>query len=214
MTQNFYKQLRFALGLLALCVGSTLLVGCDNDKSAPRVPLLFEGDQILAFGDSLTYGTGAGQQSSYPAVLSALTQVPVINAGVPGETTTQGLQRLPAVLAKHQPALVLLCLGGNDFLRKLPAEQTYDNLSRMLTLIKDSGSAVVLIGVPRPGFSLADDPLYERLAQTHNVPLAKAVIAQVLDKKTLKSDPIHPNGEGYRQIAAELQHFLKSRGAL
>ncbi|MDP2252857.1 MAG: GDSL-type esterase/lipase family protein, partial [Thiobacillus sp.] len=94
-----------------------LLAACDR---VPTLPKLDSHDVIVAFGDSLTHGTGASADTAYPAVLASLTGLAVINAGVPGDTTSSGLARLPAVLEEHRPRLVLLCLGGNDMLRKQP----------------------------------------------------------------------------------------------
>ena len=134
---------RFLVALLALF----LLAACDR---APTLPKLGSHDVIVAFGDSLTHGTGASADTAYPAVLASLTGLAVINAGVPGDTTASALQRLPAVLAEHQPRLVLLCLGGNDMLRKHPAASTESNLRLLVQTIRASGAEVVLIGDQAP----------------------------------------------------------------
>jgi len=192
----------FALLLLAAC------------ERAPTLPRLGADDVILAFGDSLTYGTGAERNEAYPAKLVGLTQRAVVNAGVPGETTAEGLQRLPALLDEHHPKLVLLCLGGNDMLRRIPASETENNLRLMLQTLRTSGTQVVLIGVPEPRIFGGAPDFYERLADEFQLPYDGDTLNTVLKDNALKSDPIHPNAAGYEAIARQLADLLKESGAL
>jgi lysophospholipase L1-like esterase len=196
--------------LIAVCV-SLLLAACGR---APTLPKLTQQDVIVAFGDSLTHGTGASDDTAYPAVLATLTGRTVINAGVPGDTTTSGLQRLPAVLAEHHPRLVLLCLGGNDMLRKQPLTRTENNLRLLVHTIRASGALVVLIGVPEPRLFGGTPAFYERVAEDMQLPLEADVFNDVLKDNRLKSDPIHANAAGYRVVAERLAEFLHEAGAL
>jgi acyl-CoA thioesterase I len=196
--------------LIAVCV-SFLLAACDR---APTLPKLTRQDVIVAFGDSLTYGTGANDDTAYPAVLASLTGRTVINAGVPGDTTASGLQRLPEVLAEYQPRLVLLCLGGNDMLRKQPAASTENNLRLLVQTIRASGANVVLIGVPEPKLFGGAPDFYARVAKDMQLPLEQDVFNDVLKDNHLKSDPIHANAAGYHVVAERLAEFLKGAGAL
>lgn len=197
----------------AICIlTASALAGCSGAQL--QLPPLSQQATILAFGDSLTHGTGAKRTQSYPAVLEQLTGRKVVNAGVPGETTAQGLQRLPGVLQKVHPDLVILCLGGNDFLRRQNADQTRENLAAMLKIIQANGIPVVLLPVPRPRLFLQDEPLYKSLAKQYAVALATGVFTDVLDQKTLKSDTVHPNAAGYRQVAEALTEYLRERGAI
>jgi lysophospholipase L1-like esterase len=169
---------------------------------------------VLAFGDSLTYGTGAGEDESYPAQLEQLIGRRVVAAGVPGEVTAQALARLPAMLDEHAPRLLLLCIGGNDFLRRLGNRQAEDNVRAMVKLARSRGVEVLLIGTPEPGFTVTPPPFYAAIAEEFGLPYVPGVIGEVLRDATLKADPIHPNARGYRIIAERIAGALKENGAL
>ena len=196
---------------LAWLLLAGLLAACGSE---PRLPRLADGDVVLAFGDSLTYGTGADAGQDYPAQLQQLIGRAVVNAGVPGETTAQGLQRLPAALAAHQPRLLLLCLGGNDLLRRLDPVQTAGNLRGMVRLAREQGIAVVLIGVPEPGLFAGAPAFYEEIAGEFGLPYEGEAFNEVLKTPGLKSDPIHANDAGYRRVAQRLADMLKHAGAI
>ena len=196
--------------VVALCA-LLLLAACDRP---PTLPKLDSQDVIVAFGDSLTHGTGASTNDAYPAVLASLTGRTVINAGVPGDTTASALQRLPEVLAEHQPRLVLLCLGGNDMLRKHSAAATENNLRLLVQTIRASGAQVVLIGVPEPRLFGGTPDFYTRIAEELQLPLEEDVFNEVLKDNQLKSDAIHANAAGYRKVAERLADFLREAGAL
>ena len=196
--------------VLAVCL-VFLLAACER---GPTLPRLGPHDVIVAFGDSLTHGTGASEETAYPAVLATLTGRTVINAGVPGDTTTSGLARLPAVLEAHRPRLVLLCLGGNDMLRKQPEADTENNLRLLVQTIRASGAAVVLIGVPAPRLFGGTPDFYTRVADEMKLPLEDEAFVEVLKDNRLKADPIHANAAGYRVVAERLAAFLREAGAL
>lgn len=208
-----HKQPRNYFPLPALLFLLLLVCACDDRKTPLALPYLSESETILAFGDSLTYGTGARTEASFPKVLEALSQRKVINAGVPGETTAGGLKRLPDVLSQHKPSLVLLCLGGNDFLRKVPGLTTRQNLEAMINILKQSSVPVVLLAVPRPGLGLQSDKIYTELAEQYEIVLVEDIISDVLGQRALKSDAVHPNAEGYYQIAQAVYQTLDRYGA-
>ena len=180
----------------------------------PQLPRLGADAVVLAFGDSLTFGTGAAQSESYPAQPELLIGRRVVAAGVPGEITAQALERLPAALDEHAPRLLLLCIGGNDFLRRLGNEQAERNVRAMIELVKRRGVAVVLIGTPEPALLPAPPAFYAKLAREMRVPYEGDVVTEVLKDTRLKSDPIHPNAAGYRLIAERLAARLKQAGAI
>jgi lysophospholipase L1-like esterase len=188
-----------------------LLAACGE---RPKLERLSQDAVILAFGDSLTYGTGASETESYPAQLEILIGHPVVRAGVPGEVTAQALERLPAELDEHAPRLLLLCIGGNDFLRRLGNAQAERNVRAMIELARRRGIAVVLIGTPEPGLLPSPPAFYASVAKDLRVPYEGEVITEVLKDTRLKSDPIHPNAAGYRLIAERIAERLKKTGAI
>jgi lysophospholipase L1-like esterase len=189
-----------------------VLAGCGAEQ--PSLPRLSGDAIILAFGDSLTYGTGAARGESYPAVLAELTGRRVVNAGKPGEVSADGLKRLPGILDQHRPALLILCHGGNDLLRRKSSAQTADNLRAMIDEAKTRGVAVLLLAVPEPGLLLSAADLYEKVAQATGVPLLEDLVPEILAEPQLKSDPIHPNARGYRKMAEGIVSTLREQGAL
>jgi lysophospholipase L1-like esterase len=198
---------------LVLCL-LVLTSACGSGEPSQQLEALGQDAVILAFGDSLTYGTGAKHQTeSYPAVLAQLSGKTVINAGVPGEVSGEGLSRLKSLLSEHQPDLVLLCHGGNDLLRKLDTGKLKDNLQQMIQLIRAQGADVVMLSVPKPGLFLKPAPLYSELADRQQVLLENEIIADVESERALKSDAIHPNAAGYRLIAERLHQLLSQAGA-
>ncbi len=206
------KSSRFSQWL-AICL-LVVLSACGSGEPSQQLAPLGQDAIILAFGDSLTYGTGANHQTeSYPAVLAQLSGKTVINAGVPGEVSGEGLSRLKSLLNEHQPELVLLCHGGNDLLRKLDTDVLKDNLRQMIHLIREQGAQVVMLSVPKPGVFLKAAPLYQELASTQQVLLDNETITDIESQSSLKSDPIHPNAEGYRQLAEKLHQLLDRVGA-
>ncbi|MGB5425573.1 MAG: arylesterase [Gammaproteobacteria bacterium] len=201
-------------GIIALLLACSQLISACSDSS-PRLPRLAENTVILAFGDSLTYGTGADKNQSYPAVLSRLTGRTVINAGIPGEVSAQGRERLPALLDRHQPELLLLCHGGNDLLRRINAAATRSNIETMIEAATQRNIAVLLIGVPKPGLMFLDAAdLYSEIAEKHELVYEGDILPDVISDNALKSDQIHPNADGYQRIAAAIYRLMTNSGAL
>jgi len=199
---------RFAIALLLLAA----LVSCG--QKVPSVAPVGPNDVIVAFGDSLTYGTGAAENESYPAALAELIGRKVVRAGVPGEVTAGALQRLPAVIEEHRPALMIVCLGGNDMLRKLDEAEIKANLREIITTIKSGGISVVLVGVPKPALITSAAEFYAEIAKEFDVPYEGRIVTDVLYQRELKSDTIHPNAKGYRKMAEAIAELLRKAGAV
>lgn len=188
-----------------------VITGC-SDKA--KLQPLDNHAIILAFGDSLTYGTGTSLDKAYPAVLERLIKHKVINAGVPGEISIKGLSRLQKLITQHHPDLIIICHGGNDILRKLDPVQTKSNIQQMINLAKLNNSQVVLIGVPEFSLFLEASPIYQALAEENMLPIENSILAEVLAKNTLKYDRIHPNTQGYQVVAKKIAALLKTSGAI
>ncbi len=197
------------LGFAVLCAG--FVSACDN---SPPLPKLDEDAVILAFGNSLTFGTGATTAQSYPAQLQQLLQRHVINAGVPGETSAQGLRRLPGLLDAHQPDLLIVCHGGNDILRRMSRSALKQNLAAMVRLAQDRHIAVVLVAVPEFGLWLRPAEVYAELADEHRIPLEAGILPDILQQAALKADQVHPNAAGYRRFSEAIADLLKDAGAI
>ena len=196
---------------LVLLLLTTVLLACGD---SPKLARLADDSVVLAFGDSLTFGTGAAEQESYPVQLEALIGRRVVRAGVPGEVSAQALARLPALLDEHAPRLLLLCIGGNDFLRRLGTRQAEQNVREMVKLAHGRGVQVLLIGTPEPGIAVTPPGFYAAIAGEFGVPYEEGVIGEVLRNAALKSDPIHPNAHGYRVIAERVAAKLRASGAI
>jgi len=198
----------------ALRLAVIALVAVAACSERPRLERLPADAVVLAFGDSLTFGTGAADDESYPVQLEKLIQRRVVRAGVPGEVTSQALERLPAALDEHAPRLLILCIGGNDFLRRLGHQQAERNVREMVKLARSRGVGVLLVGTPEPGFTVSPPAFYAGIAKEFRVPYEPSIIGEVLKDRALKADPIHPNARGYRLIAERLAEQLKQSGAI
>lgn len=198
-----------------LGAGALLLTACGR-KSAQTHAKIPEGSTVLALGDSLTFGYGANPGESYPEQLHKLTGWNIVNGGVSGDTSAQALSRLPELL-QNRPKLVIIGIGGNDFLRKVPEEQTRANIAKIIETVQKENIPAVLVGVPHITLGalfghLSDHPLYEDLSEEYGTPLFGGAWAEILGDNDLKSDQIHANGKGYRRFAEKLSDFLHTQG--
>jgi len=142
------------------------------------------------------------------------------HAGVPGDTSAEGLTRLPRLLEKYQPALLMIELGGNDFLRNINISQTEANLRAIIQAAQSKNIQTVLIAIPENQpvkaalGGLSDHPIYPKLAEENNIPLVEDIFSDVLSINALKADYIHPNAEGYKVVEEELRAALNEFGLL
>jgi acyl-CoA hydrolase len=216
-THTSQTRRRTLLAQLAAVALVAQLAACG--RKPPRAQALPAGATVLALGDSLTSGVGASADTAYPAVLQRLTGWKVINGGVSGDTSTQALDRLPSLLQQHQPALVIVSIGGNDFLRRQSSATTRTNVQRICADARASGAQVLLVAVPELSLmatvgKLSDHALYEEVAEELKIPLHSKGWSGVLAQDRLRSDQIHANAAGYEQFAQGLVETLKTTGLL
>ncbi len=186
-----------------------MLPGCSSD----RLEFLNSSAVILAFGDSLTEGVGTSNEQAYPAVLAQLSGRTVISSGVPGEVSSEGLNRLPAELERIKPDLLILLHGGNDILRNQSPQALKQNLDAMISLAQSQDIPVLLIGVPEKKLFSDAAPLYSELAERHNLVFIEDLLSELLREPGMKSDSVHLNAQGYRALAQGIYDALQEAGA-
>ena len=205
----FYAQNTIALlvgmGLIIFLVWFFFLSGPDEFEITNYPPT---GSTIVLFGDSLVEGVGARQSGGLPGILSRDLNVQVINEGESGNTTRDAFMRLSDV-TRHRPNIVVVLLGGNDILRSIPEEETFENLEAIVTTLQQSGAVTVILGVQSGVFFDEYEDNFEALAQQTGSLYVPNVLEEWFDQPTLKSDQIHPNDAGYQVMAEEISPTLR-----
>lgn len=202
---------RFAVGGVVLLAALAWLLW--PSKYSKVANLQSRGTNIIAFGDSLTAGYGASPGEDYPSRLSALTGASIINAGVSGDTTESALARIDKDVLAQNPRIVIVGLGGNDFLRGVNIATTEANLRTIIRKIHDAGAMVVLLGFTFPSFSANYEEMYAKVAGDERCLLIPRLLHGIITDPKLKSDEIHPNAAGYQlmaeRVAGPLQKLMK-----
>jgi len=181
-----------------------LAAGCQRIKNDPP-----RGETIVAFGDSLTAGTGAEAGNGYPEHLAGILGEPVLNRGVSGDTTEDALHRLDKDVLAENPRIVIVWLGANDVLRQLPPAAAIENIGRMVDLIQARGAMVVLVGVPNIPFRPSVNDGVIQLAEEKGCLYIPNPMGGILTDPELKSDQVHPNSKGYALIAERIAKKVK-----
>lgn len=174
---------------------------------------------IACFGDSLTAGYGIELGASYPANLQRLLDTAgyhyhVVNEGVSGDTTKDGLERIDRVLA-HRPQIVILEFGGNDGLRGLPISLTQQNIATMIQRLQQAGIRVALAGISLPPQYGTDyiarfNAMYPALARQYHLPLLPFLLQNVWGVDgDIQSDGVHPTAQGAKQVAANVEKLIQ-----
>jgi lysophospholipase L1-like esterase len=194
-----------------LCGGLVLAVlvsACSGDRFDKIQNIRAPGETIICFGDSLTEGVGAGEGEDYPSLLSRELVLPIVNAGQRGDTTALALERIDSVLNKN-PRLVIILLGGNDFLRQVPRAETRRNLEAIVRRIQANGAMAAIAGIRLGLFTDEYAMIFEETAERFGALYIPAVMKGILSDSKLRSDPIHPNGAGYRLIAGRIGEKIR-----
>jgi lysophospholipase L1-like esterase len=168
-----------------------------------------EGTTIVCFGDSLTAGTGAEEGKDYPSLLREQVDLPVINAGAPGDTTGDALRRLERDVLSRNSKIVIITLGGNDFLRGIPKEETLKNMETIVDRIQSRGAMAVLAAVQTGRLWDAYVKDYKKLGRQKRFVVISNVLKGILFDPRYKYDQIHPNTEGYRIMAGRIYQKIK-----
>ena len=190
-----------------------ILIHFSLSQKEINIQSLSPQDTILAFGDSLTYGYNAKPTESYPTVLSHLTDYKIINEGVLGDTSADGVKRLDPLLENKNIKLMILFFGGNDIIQGVSMSELKSNLKTMIKNAKQKKIQVLLISVPNLSlFGLSALDLYGEVAKEEDVPLLSGMLAEILEQPSLKSDQIHPNALGYKIMAEKIYEKLKEEG--
>lgn len=159
------------------------------------------GTNIICFGDSFTFGYGVAPEYSYPAALAKMVGIPVINAGIDGDTSSEGLKRIKNDVLDRKPLLVIIEFGGNDFLRQIPFEVTIKNIEEMIKIVQSQGAIVAVADIGTSVVMGNYGREYKRLSREYNVVFIPALLRGIITNPSLKSDFIHPNEEGYKIIS-------------
>jgi len=198
------KLIYFILAGLILLAGYKFLTSTHQDFSNRSA-----GERIVCFGDSLTFGTGASSGKDYPSQLSKLVSRPVINAGVPGDTTARALQRLERDVLAYSPDIVLITLGGNDLKNGIAKDVAFENLRIIVESIQEQGAQVIIGGLHIPLRDRGFGRGYKRLAEETGATLIPNILEGIMGNRKLMSDPIHPNGAGYKIMADRFYNVMR-----
>lgn len=196
------------IGLIVVLLGG--VIGYLFISQEPITNYPPKNRTIVAFGDSLVYGQGATKGNDFVSQLSTKLGRDIINLGVSGNTTSDGLLRVDEVL-KEDPGTVILLLGGNDYLRQIPKEETEKNLETLIKTFEDSGAVVVLLGVRGGVLKDGREEMYEALSKKYKTVYVQDVLEGVFLKPELMSDGIHPNDKGYTIIANRLFEVFQEK---
>lgn len=199
------RVLFIILILLSVSVLAAFFVSSDVYEITNRAST---GTDIIAFGDSLVQGVGASNGNDFVSVLGRRVGQTIINLGRGGDTTGAALSRIDDIF-RHTPRVVIVLLGGNDSLNKVPDEETFKNLAAIIEFIHNKGSAVILVGVQSGVLRDRYDNEFEALAEKYRTGFVPDILNGIIGDSRYMSDIIHPNDAGYALIAERIEPVLR-----
>lgn len=202
-------QRKRVMAIAVVIAGLALAAFLIFRGNLPRAARPTGGETFVAFGDSLVAGQGATAGQDFVSKLSSRVGVPIINAGHNGDTTGAALERLDQDVLSLNPRVVIVLLGGNDFLRGVPREETFRNLGAIVERIRERGSAVILVAVSVGLFSDPNSEQYEKLARQEKAGLVPDILDNIMGHQDRMSDQIHPNDVGYKMMADRIEPLLR-----
>ncbi len=212
MRPNYFKNRPPTMKKITIIILATLfIIGAVFflfQKSPVITNYPSQGKTIVAFGDSLVEGVGATTANDFVSLLSKLISKPIINMGVAGNTSADGLTRVESVNAQD-PKVVLVLFGGNDYLRKIPIEETFKNIDDIVMKLQSGGAVVVLLGIQGGILSDKYNEHFEEIAEKRGALYVPNVLDGVIGHGELMDDAIHPNDLGYKKIADKIFPILK-----
>lgn len=191
---------------LLIIAGIIALAGCAKKEITN---INSSGKNIICFGDSITMGYGVESKDSYPSWLSKMVAIPVFNAGIDGDTTDQAIKRLYSDVLDKEPLLVIVEFGANDFLTKVPLEETVKNIEEMIQKVQAKGAIVAIADVSTPFVMHEYGKDYRSLSEKYHTIFIPRILKGIFTNPSLKSDFIHPNAQGYKIIASRIYHAIK-----
>lgn len=214
---NMIRAFPFSRRFMLCALLVFILAACGQDDSTRFAPLPRDA-VVLVIGDSLVAGTGAPAGNGWPEGLAQRTGWQVVNGGVPGDTSADALRRLDGLIAEHRPQAILIAIGGNDFLRNIPASVTRANIETMIRNSRATVQHVGIVAIPAKSTgavllgSLSDHELFAELARDYSLALVPDVVSAVLSRDELRADRIHANAQGYAEMAERIGTALRRAG--
>lgn len=165
---------------------------------------------MVVIGDSLSVGVGADKpEEGYVGLLEKRLGIKIVNKGISGNTTGDGLSRLEEDVLEQKPALVIIELGGNDFLRKAEPAEVFANLEKMIDRIQAQQVPILLLGIQSSLLRDQHEADFRALAERKGTAYVPNIVADVAANQALKADAIHPNSAGYVKLADRIEPELR-----
>jgi acyl-CoA thioesterase I len=199
------KQKIGILFFVFYCFFVIVLPGCAKREIKN---LHSKGKTIVCLGDSITFGYGADPQGDYPALLAKMINLPIVNAGIDGDTSVEALARLQSDVLDREPFMVIVELGGNDFLRKIPLEDTLSNMKKIIDAIQAKGAMVAVVDISTSMIFREYGSAFYKLAREEGAIFIPGFLSGIITNPRLKSDFIHPNSDGYKVIAQRVYRAI------